>query len=186
MEALLPVFMAVLLAECDGKVQRNADALALHFRRTQAIFAALCTSTLVSLSIAAIGGAFVAPLITYQARTLLLGVALLVTGLTMLGAVKAVKRPSTDSSYLSSLWRFATAQFGDNSQFLVFAIAARSDQAVLAGIGGIAATLVAALPPLLLPGAWRTAAPFVPIRRAISAGFILFGLWVALGALRLI
>ncbi len=186
MEALLPAFIAVLLAECDGKVQRNTDALALHFKQARVILAALFTSTLANLVFAAIAGALVAPLITYQARTLLLGLALVITGVTMIGVSQSAKRPVGNNNYMSSLWRFARVQFGDNSQFLVFAIAARSDQPVLAGMGGLAATLAAALPPLLLPGAWRTALPMAIIRRFISGGFILFGLWVALGALRLI
>lgn len=186
MEALLPAFISVLLAECDGKVQRNTDALALHFHRVRPILLALIASTLISLVLAGIGGAIVAPLITYQARTLLLGLALLIAGGSMVLGGKPIANPNGIRAFPVSLWRYGVAQFGDNSQFIVFAFAARSDQPLLACIGGLSAILVAAAPPLMLPGAWRTAVPVTLVRRMAAGILVVAGLWSALSALRLI
>ena len=186
MEALLPAFITVLLTECDGKVQRNTDALALHFHRVRPILLALIASTLISLVLAGIGGAIVAPLITYQARTLLLGLAFLVAGGSMVLDGKPVTSPNGNRAFPVSLWRYGVAQFGDNSQFIVFAFAARSDQPLLAGGGGLAAILVAAAPALILPGAWRAAMPVTLVRRMAAGILILAGLGTALSALQLI
>ncbi|MEQ1547330.1 MAG: TMEM165/GDT1 family protein [Chakrabartia sp.] len=186
MDALLPALLAVLLAEMGGRVQQNSEALTRHFTKTAPILSALTLSTLASLIAAGIGGALVAPLITYEARTLLLGLALLITGGSMLFSSTPPAPIKSGAAFPISLWRFSTAQFGDNSQFLVFAIAARSASPTFAVMGGFAAILIAALPPLLMPDEWRGALPIQRLRKIAIGLFLISGSYTALSALRLI
>jgi Ca2+/H+ antiporter, TMEM165/GDT1 family len=187
MDALLPAFIAALLAEIDGRVQRETEILCAHFKTPGPILSALGLSTLASLIAAGIGGFLVAPLITYEARTLLLGLALLITGVTTLLPTKTATAPKAGSSaFLSSLLRYATRQFGDNSQFLVFAIAARSGGPSLAVIAGFAGVMLAALPVIMNPSGWRRALPLRALRWGASTLLLLVGVGAALSGLRLI
>ncbi|MFM2098490.1 MAG: hypothetical protein RLZZ366_29, partial [Pseudomonadota bacterium] len=70
MDVLLPVFIAVLLAEMGGKVQALSHRLS---QTSSHVLAALFVAAIASCSFAAIGGAVIAPLISFQARTLLGG-----------------------------------------------------------------------------------------------------------------
>ena len=79
MEALLPALVACLLAEMAGRVQLTTESYAVT-RPAWGLCAALLLSTAISLAIGAAGGAWMARLVTYEARTLLLGLALILTG----------------------------------------------------------------------------------------------------------
>jgi Ca2+/H+ antiporter, TMEM165/GDT1 family len=186
MEALLPAFIAVLLAEIDGRVQHTTETLSVHFAKPTTILGALTLSSLVSLIAAGFSGALIAPLITYEARTLLLGLALLITGGSMLFPHKLAKPIGAGHAFPVSLWRYITSQFGDNSQFLVFAITARSASPTFAVVGGLAAIIAAALPPLFMPKEWRNMLPVHHFRRASTILFFLSGVYAALSGLRLI
>jgi Ca2+/H+ antiporter, TMEM165/GDT1 family len=186
MEALLPVFIAVLLAEVGGRVQAIGNVLSLAYPQSQNIlFGALGVSTLISLSIGAIGGAFIAGMIAYDARTLLFGLALVFAGLPM---VIAVKRPSVKGFATpigAGLFGFGRAQFGDASQFIVFAVAARTGEPLLAILGGMLGVIVAAAPAIILQGAWPRKIPLRPIRIAAALILTLSGAVATITALQL-
>lgn len=182
MEALLPAFVACLLAETGSRVQLTSEAYAAQ-RRAMALMAALALSTLISLAFGAAGGAWMGPLVTYEARTLLLGLALILTGGTLL--IRAKANPMAETPKGAPLWRYLATQLGDNSQFIVFAFAARGNAPVLAAIGGLAGVMVAGALPVMLDGDFRRL-PLKLLRR-ISGGLLLVaGLWSALHALELI
>ena len=84
MDALIPVFIAVLLAETGDRVQSQAHRLGVTFADHRPIYAALITVTLLTLIISGIGGSYIANLLTYEARTLFAALALLFAGLPML------------------------------------------------------------------------------------------------------
>lgn len=177
---MLPVFVAVLLAETGGKVQGSAHQLGLKFPNGAAsILAALLLTSAMSLAVAAIGGAIIADLIDLRARTLLCGLALLFAGAPMLWPVKPSPNPSSTRPFAAALLRFATVQFGDASQFIVFAITARGDMPVLAGIAGVAAILAAAALPLMLGKDWPGVLPLTLVRRVAGIALIAGGLWLA-------
>ncbi len=148
-----------------------------------ALFAALTLSTLISLAIGAVGGALMGPLVTYEARTLLLGLALIMTGGTLL--IRAKADPMTQPPKGAPLWRYLAAQLGDNSQFIVFAFAARGNAPVLAALGGLGGVLLAGALPLLLDGDFRRL-PLALLRRLSGALLLIAGLLSALTALELI
>jgi putative Ca2+/H+ antiporter (TMEM165/GDT1 family) len=181
-EALLPALVACLLAEMAGRVQLTTESYAVT-RPAWGLCAALLLSTTVSLAIGAAGGAWMARLVTYEARTLLLGLALLLAGATILFRPKADR--ITDAPKGAPLWRYLATQLGDNSQFIVFAFAARGNAPVLATLGGLAGVMLAASLPLLLDNDFRRL-PLVTLRRASGMLLVLTGLWSALHALELI
>lgn len=183
MEALLPALVACLLGETGGRVQMATAGFAGQ-RRASSLLAALALSTLVSLAFGAGGGVLIARMITYEARTLLLGLALIMTASTMFTRPRKAADAKAQGS--APLWRYLAMQLGDNSQFIVFAFAARGNAPVLAALGGFVATLAAAALPLALGAEDSAKVPLLLLRR-IAGGLLLFiGLWSALSALNLI
>lgn len=186
MDVLLPVFVAVLLAETGGRVQARAHLLSQTFGAGGAILAALSLSTFASLLVAGIGGAWIAETISFQARTLLAGLALLFAGLPMILALKPPKEPGGKTPFAAGLRAFFPVQFGDASQFIVFAMAARTDQPVLGIAAGLVATLASAAFPIMMGRDWPGALPLTSLRR-IAALFLTFaGAWLIVSALRLV
>jgi len=180
MEVLLPVFVAVFLAEIGGKVQANAHQLGLRFAQgAAAILAALVMTSAISLAIAAIGGAIVTDMIDLRARTLLCGLALVFAGAPMLLSLKLPRPITGKAPFTSALPRFATVQFGDASQFIVFAITARGDMPVLAAFAGVSAILAAAALPLMLARDWPGVLPLAVVRRVAGIALLIGGLWLA-------
>jgi putative Ca2+/H+ antiporter (TMEM165/GDT1 family) len=182
-EAFLPALVACLLGETGGRVQMATAGFAVQ-RRTSAILAALLLSTLVSLAFGAAGGALIARMITYEARTLLLGLALIMTASTMF--MRPRKATNTRAEGSAPIWRYLAMQLGDNSQFIVFAFAARGNAPALAVLGGLAATLAAAALPLALGADDFARVPLILLRRIAGALLLATGLWSALGALGLL
>jgi len=185
-EALIPVFIAVLLAETGDRVQTQAHHLGQQFPDHRPIYAALITVTILTLSISGIGGSYIANLLTYEARTLFAALALLFAGLPMLLRVNPAKPITLTRAFLASVTRFFPAQIAGASPFIVAGLAARSDMAGFAIAGGFAGVVVAATPALLLKEEWPGGLPLLPLRRIAAVLLIGAGLWLGLNALRLI
>ncbi len=186
MDALIPAFIAVLLAETGDRVQNQAHRLGLSFADHRPIYAALIIVTAVNLSIGGIGGSYIATLISYEARTLFAGLALLLGGLPMLFRIKPAKPITQTRPFLTSLTRFFPAQIAGAGPFIVAGLAARSDMAGFAIAGGFAGVMVAATPALLLKEEWPGGLPLLLLRRIAAVLLIAAGLWLGLNALRLI
>ncbi len=186
MEALIPVFIAVLLAETGDRVQTQTHSLGLTFTDHKPIYAALILVTAITLIISGIGGSYVANLISFEARTLFAGLALLLGGLPMLLKTSPAKPIPQKPPFLISLTRFFPAQIAGASPFIVAGLAARSDMAGFAIAGGFAGVMVAAIPPLLLKDEWPGVLPLLLLRRIAAVLLIGAGLWLGVNALRLV
>lgn len=186
MDVLLPVFVAVLLAETGGRVQGLTAALRQKFPdNANTILIALALTSIASLIIAAIGGAVVAEMIDYHARTLLSGLALAIAGVPMLLTMKPPETPGA-TPLAASLRAYLPAQIGDASQFIVFAMAARGGTPMLAFVAGLAAILAAASMPVLLADDWPGRLPLSTIRRGFGVVLIIAGAVFAASAFRVI
>lgn len=186
METLLPVFIAVLLAETGGRVQARSHSLQLQFDAAPAILAGLALSTLASLLVAGIGGAIIARSMDFEARTLLAGLALLVAGAPMAFRSPTLKAAAGTAPFPASLKAFVPLQFGDASQFIVFALAARSGQPALAISAGLGATLVAAAFPILQGREWPGILPLSVFRRIAAVLLLGAGSWMVVNAFGLV
>lgn len=185
MDALLSALVAALLAEIGDKTQLVALALAARFAHDRAVLGGIALAAAVNASIAAAGGAWIGPMMTREAATLLLAIALLFTGA---GAFWRRQAPSVErwrgGAFVASLAAFGLAEFGDKTQFMTFAIAARSEAPVLAGLGGALGVIVSNAFAIGIGAGIAQLAR--PARWAIGALFVLLGLAAALAALRLI
>jgi Ca2+/H+ antiporter, TMEM165/GDT1 family len=185
MDAILPLLIAVLLAEMGSKTQTLAHQQSLissHFR----IMGVLTLTSLVSYGLAAAAGMYISTLIAFDARSLLFGLALLFAGLPMILKSRQPPALPENASVMSLVRHFTTVQFGDAAQFLVFAVAARLGTPVLAVIGALAGVLTACLIPMMLGQSWIKDGAITVARRIAAVLLSGFGFWLIISALRLI
>jgi Ca2+/H+ antiporter, TMEM165/GDT1 family len=186
MEALLPVILAVLMGEMGGKVQGEAEALMRGHGSALAIVLALGLTSLTVLFFAAFAGILLAEMMTYQARTLMLGVALLSSAFGLFWRKKDAAPVGKKQPFVTSVWRLISAQLSDNSGFLVFAFAARTHAPVLAASAGFCGMVLAVIPVLAAPDDWRADFKVALLRKIFGFLFLFVGLGSVLTALQLI
>jgi Ca2+/H+ antiporter, TMEM165/GDT1 family len=173
MDPLVPAFLTVLLAETGSKTQAYAHALGIAKRAAPGLFVLIGVS-FISYSVAAAAGFIVAARLPLEARGLLFAVALLASGAHMLTALRPAPAVLPDRRFGGIAFGFFKAQFGDDAQFLVFALAAKSGLPAFAAAGGLAGVLVACLMPMAAGLDWPTA-KLRWARRCIAAFLMLWG-----------
>lgn len=188
MDAFVPAFIVALIAQFSDRAPLLAAVLSDRHRSPRAVFSGFLFAHIIGFAIVAAAGALVAPILTPNARSLFLAMALL------FGAVGMAWRPGR----LDRLdgWRiggFATAllgafilAFGDRTQFLGFAIAAWGPSPLLTAIGATLGAMVSIGVAISMGESGWSRLPHRPVRYASAAVFALFGVWIALAAWRLI
>ena len=137
--------------------------------------------------VAALGAVIIAPMLTPNMQSLMLAIALVLGGL---GGLWRGKPPGRMESWhlgalLTPLLGVFIAAWGDRTQFFTFALATRGEPwfaAAGAALGGFGVCFVAAV---LGELGWRTL-PFGKLRIAVGLLFLVAGVWIGLGALRLL
>lgn len=189
MEALLSALLAAALAELGDKTQLIALALALRFHdRSGAVLAGIALAAAVNATIAGVAGATIGQMLSREAATLMLALALGSAGVPML--LKPKRAPDVSGwgigAFASSFAAFGIAELGDKTQFLTFAIATRTGMPALAAAG--AAAGVFAMSVLAVAGgrAVLDALPMTLLRRIGGGLFLTLGAIAAVNALRLV
>jgi Ca2+/H+ antiporter, TMEM165/GDT1 family len=153
-------------------------------RRAGQGLVALCLASLGSYTFGATTGWLLAPHLPIEARSLLFAVALLLTGLHMLARTRPTPTLLGRPTVASSLWQFIRSQFGDDSQFLVFAVAAKSGSPALAVAGGLAGMLVAGFLPMAMGKDWP-AGRLKWVRRGAGIVLAVAGFLLGISAMKL-
>lgn len=187
MEALLATFLAAALAELGDKTQWLALGLALYFRRTAPVLAGIALAAIANAALSAFAGAVIAPMLTRWAATLLLALALGFAGVAcFMRSPVPLAANWRMGAFVSSFLAFLLAEFGDKTQFLTVAIAARTGMPALAGAGAAAGVIAMAAVAVIGGQAARERIPFTALRRAAGALFLILCFFAAISALRLI
>lgn len=177
MDSLVPAFIAALIAGIGDRPARLAALLGTG-RGVLAGFA-VGTAAIIALSIA--GATVIAPLLTPAARSILLGIALILSGLGGFWS-RRIERPGGPPALAALTGSFVAS---DSTAFLAFAFAVKGSAPMLAGVGAFAgATVLATAAAVLGPGWPRL--PLVALGRAGGALLLVVGLFVALGGLRIV
>lgn len=188
MDALVPAFIAVLLTQAGDRSPWLVAILADRSGKPFLVALAALLAHAAGNAIAATGGLLIAPMLTPNARQLLLALALLFAAMGVLWRLKPPDRLEgwKLGAFLTALLGVFILAAGDTTQFFTLAFAAQDPAPVLAAAGATLAVLVVNTAAALAgEAAWRK----LPIR-AYRIGFGLLclaaGLILALGALRLI
>ncbi|HEX8261761.1 MAG TPA: TMEM165/GDT1 family protein [Allosphingosinicella sp.] len=188
MEALLISFIAAALGEWGDKTQLLVIALAARYRRPLPILAGVLAAALANSLIAAFGGALVHDMVAPRAASLLVALALIFAGVAGLIRPKPYESAGTSRGgpFLVAAASFFVLEFGDKTQFLTFAIAARFDAFALAAAGATAGIMAGSVPAALLGQGLAKAVPLKALRIGFGALFLAVGLVVGLSARRLL
>lgn len=187
MDALLIAFFLSLIAESGGKQPELFRALHVRYRGGTGVVAGMILAIGANAAIAAWAGGMIGDMLTPEASTLVLALALAGAGTGLFFA----GRPPDDlagwraGAFLTSMAGLFISGFGESGSFLVAAVAASRADPWMAGAGGmlagVAACLGRAAVGQVLPDRWLDAG-------RVGAGIVLLliGFAVAMSALRLL
>ena len=188
MDALMAAFVAAILAQASDRTPWLTAILSTRFARPGAVIAGTALALALINMIGAIGGAIIGPRMTPNAQTLLLAMALVLAGGSALFQIKPPNRLSRwrIGAFLTSFLGVAILAFGDRTQFITAALAARSPTPALAAIGATIGALVVNVPAILMGEQARSTLPVTAIRITIGIMFLIVGATLGFSALRLI
>jgi putative Ca2+/H+ antiporter (TMEM165/GDT1 family) len=183
----MAAFVAALLTQATDKTCWLAGKLGTRFERPGSTIFAIAIALIAVNAIAAVAAVFIAPILTPNAKALLLAFALISAGASSLFALKEPKvTDARAGAFIASLAGTLALGLGDRTQFITFALAARTPLPALAAIGATLGSLVVIIPAVLAGEPGRAALPFTPIRVTIAILLLLAGAISGLSALRLI
>lgn len=188
MDALMAALVAAALAQATDRTPWLSAILADRYHRPATIILATALALAAGNAIAAIGGLLVAKHMSPNAKDLFLAIALIFVGA---GAFFPIKPPERlggwrTGAFLTGLLGIFILAFGDRSQFVTAAIVARSPSPVLAGVGATIGALAVNIPAILAGERARKRLPITAFRITVGVLFLLVGLYLGLGAIRVI
>jgi len=185
MDALVPAFVAALLAAWGEKTQLIVAELSARSGKPGRVLLGLFLAGVVSSAVAAWAGAFIAATVTIRAMSLMVALALLFAGVAGFIPRKADEGETKTPMVLAALILCLAAETGDRVQFLTFALAGRFDAPVLAAAGACAGLTAACAPAALLGADFARVVPLRVVRPVLAIIFLIAGFIVAVNALRL-
>lgn len=188
MDALLTTFLSVFLAEMGDRTQILAAALALRYHRNGPIIAGLAAATLLNCTISSAAGSVIDSWISEAPLKLFAGLAYIFAGAGMLMWRRKVD-PLTGwktGAFITAFLGLFILEFGDKSQFIIAAQAARTPLWGMAFAGGFAGIMAAAVPAVILRERLAQIVPLKPIRWVSGALLLGWGMTLALQAIALV
>ncbi|ATI56450.1 hypothetical protein AVM11_08320 [Sphingomonas melonis TY] len=188
MDALMAALVAAALAQVGDRPAWLAAILADRYRAPGLVVAMAAIALAVAAGLAGAAGGLIAPQLTPEAKQLFLALALVLQGGGALFPAKApdrLERWRLGAAATSLLGLFILA-FGDGVQFIVLTLSARAELVWLAPLGATLGSLAVIAPAALLGEAGWRALPLRSLRIGIGILFLIVGLWLGVGALRLI
>jgi len=187
-EPLLTSFIFAALAEWGAKTQLLAIALSARYRRPLPILLGIALAAIANSLIGAYAGSLIHDRVPLRALTLLSGLALLFAGAE--GLFPAKLKPMGEGwrtgPFVTTAACFFLLEFGDRTQFVTAAIAARFNAFALAGAGAAAGIIIASVPAVLLGPLLAKKVPLRAIRIGAAILFLVSAFIVAINALRLV
>lgn len=192
----MAAFVAALLAQASDRTPWLTAMLSTRFAKPATIILATAIALAIGNGVAAVGGALIGPRLSPNARDLFLALALVSAGGSALFTIKPPDRLSgwRIGAFMTSLLGVAILAAGDRTQFITLALSARSPSPVLAPVlapiltatGATIGALVVNVPAIIAGEAARKNLPITAIRVTIGILFLIVGVVLGLGAIRLI
>jgi putative Ca2+/H+ antiporter (TMEM165/GDT1 family) len=188
MDALMAALVLGAICQAGDKTPWLAAILSDRFRSPWIVILATAIGLAGNYALGVVGGILIAPMVTPEARTLLLALALLLAGLSTTMRARSPDRLDgwKLGAFGTSALGLAIMIFGDRMQFVVVALAAGSDLPWLAAVGATLGGLAVAAPAALVGERQWLAMPQRVIRIATATLLVMLGLIFGLMALRLI
>lgn len=182
----MAALVAALLTQATDRSAWLAARLGTRFDSHAAVIAGLVLALAVVNAIAATGAMLVAPILTPNARALLLALALVSAGAAALVRARPPAETFRGGAFIAALAGGLALGIGDRTQFVTFALAARTPIPALAAVGATIGGLAIQIPAVLVGEHAYSQAPERAIRLPIAILLLVAGAVIGLGALRLL
>ena len=183
----MAALVAALLTKASDRTPWTAAVLGDRFTSKSAVIAGTALALIVGNALGVVGGVLIAPLLSPNARDLMLALALFSGGITAFWPLKPAKsREWRLGAFASSVAAIGLLGFGDRTQFITATLAARDTVPVLAGVGAVIGALAVNVPAILLGERRLRRLPTGAIRVAAAALLTVGGVVQGLVALQLI
>ncbi len=188
MDSLLITLLSVMLAECGARTQMRTAGLSFRYPGNRQMWVAVLLATAANSIFAAFAGSFIAGWISEDPVRLFIGLAYIFAAVSMLWPRRPVDMLESwkTGPFLSTFGGLIFLQFGDKGQFIILAQAAQSQAWGWTALGGFLGTLLGLLPAILFKEKLADIMPVHMIRKVAGVLFLLFGIYQALGAWRLL
>lgn len=183
----MAALVAALVIQASDRTPWLASSLGSRFGKPGQVVVAAALALALGNGLAVVAGILIAGHLSPNARDLLLAFALLSAGVSAFWPIKPPKAAGNRlGAFVASFVGVALLGFGDRTQFVTAALAARSTTPALAAVGAVIGTLVVTVPAILIGEAkWRRL-PLAAIRIACGVPLVIVGVVQGLGAVRLI
>ena len=182
----MAALVAALLVQATDRGAWLAARLGDRFDRQGAAIAGLVIALAIVNAIAVAGAMLIAPLLSPNARALLLALALISAGGGTLFAPKPPAGTFRGGAFVASLAAMLALGIGDRMQFITFALAVRTPIPALAAIGATLGGVAVLIPALFAGERLYARIPGRAVRLPVAALLLITGIVIGLGALRLI
>ncbi|WP_374146913.1 TMEM165/GDT1 family protein [Sphingomonas sp. 28-63-12] len=184
----MAAFVGAILCQASDRTAWLAAVLSDRYQKPGQLIIAAAFAMAISNGLAAAAANLIAPLMSPNARALLLGLALVSAGISALFRLKppAPLGRGRAGAFVTALLSLLAVTMGDRTQFLTMAVAARTPLAALAAIGATLGSLIVVVPAILAGESSYRSVPHRSVRLAIGLVLIITGLVFGLGAMRLI
>ncbi len=185
----MAAFVGALLCQASDRTAWLSAILGDRYQKPLPMIAAATVALALGNALGAVAGTLMAPIMSPNARALLLALAMLSAGSSALFTLKSPDRMAgwRIGAFGTTLVALLAIGIGDRTQFLTAAIAARTPLAApFAAVGATLGSLVVIVPAILAGERSYQSLPHRPIRIGIGLILVLTGAVFGLGALRLI
>lgn len=183
----MAALVAALLIQASDRTPWTAASLGDRHAAKGAVIAATVLALALGNAFGVVGGVLVAPLLSPNARDLMLALALFSGGIAAFWPHGPARlREGRFGPFGSSLGAVVRLGFGDRMPFVTAALAARSDTPALAAIGATIGASAVVVPAILLGERAVRRLPTTAVRLVAAAILAASGALQGLAALRLI
>ncbi len=188
MDALLSTLISVLFAEIGDRSQILAAMLAIQFRGNRSVLAGLTLATLINCGLSAFAGSLINEWISEEPLRLFTALSYIFAGIGMLIWRRRVRmhKDWQWGAFPVSAVSIFLLQLGDKSQFLIAANAANTPYWGFALAGGFIGIMTACVPAIVFKEQLAIMLPIRKIRIAAGVIMLMWGLFMMLGAFKLI
>ncbi len=186
METVLISTFLVAIAEIGDKTQLLAIVLAARFKKPVPICLGILAATVANHLLAAMGGYFIADLLSGFWFRIAVSAAFIAMALWTLVPDKMdddARTHDSTSAFLATLVSFFIVEIGDKTQIATVALAARFHSVALVATGTTLGMLIADIPAVFLAEKASEIVPLNYVRAGAAAIFLVLGLWGLAAAL---
>ncbi|MDG2533317.1 TMEM165/GDT1 family protein [Sphingomonas sp. HITSZ_GF] len=186
MEALVPAFLLAVLTQLCDKPASLGAILADRYGRPLTVAVAAGLAHGVTNFAAGLGGMLIGPMMTPNARALLLALALIFGALGMIGSNRVKDRLDgwKLGAFFTAFLAILILSFGESTPFFTLALSTSGQPWFAAAGASIGAFGVAFVAAVLGERIWQ-GVPFRCLRVLAGIAFLIAGCWIGVNALRL-